>query len=312
MTRGHAIAKRAQDREANVAEEKARQRLDDARPERLLAGGLLVDRARAARERERHEHRREEEDPRRLRRRGHDATDPAFPAHLRADGDRARQIVDGEPAPEAGVRRIEADQQRGGTERDHRDDAEEEHHGDRDALLVTVRADDRGDRVHGGGAADHRAAGQEIDERPAHPEPHADDVGDEERARKRARRDPEDHRHLAATEEARLHLHPHEDDGQTEDPLADVAEAGRVAIGLALLAETAEAEHGCQRRVDDHRADEQGKHDVRDERRGRQRVRHRDGDAGDDQREHEARGIGTGREPLRSHGALPYHEEGCP
>ena len=202
------------------------------------------------------------------------------------------------------MRGVEPDEHRRRAERDHRDDAEEEHDRDGDALLFAVRADDGSDRVHGGGAADHRAAGEEIDERTTDAEHHAEDVRDEEGARQRAGGDAEDHRQLAAAEEARLDLHPHQDDGEAEHPLADVAQAGRVAIGLALLADAAEPQHARERRVDDERADEQGEHHVRDERRGRQGVRQPDGDDRDDEREHEARRIGTGREPLRSQGAV--------
>ena len=107
---GHAVAERAHDREADVAEEEARQRLDDARPEALLARrpSCRSDRGRRA-SASADEHRREQEDARRLRRGRHHATDAALAAHLRADGDGARQIVDGEPAPEAGMRGVEPD-----------------------------------------------------------------------------------------------------------------------------------------------------------------------------------------------------------
>ena len=123
----------------------------------------------------------------------------------------------------------------------------------------------------------------------------------EERARHARRRDHPEDEQLGRAEDLRLELEPHEDDREAQDPLPREAEAGGVAVGLAVLAGRRETHEAAERTdVGDDCPEHEREQDVGQERRRRQDAREADGHGAEDQRERDPGEVAAGGEPLRT------------
>ena len=290
--RSDAVEHAAHHRQADVPEEEAGELIERTLSHVGAGCGL------PSHQREDHQHRRHEHDARRLRRRRHRSSRLA---HLLPHRDSAREVVHRQAAPQPGVRRVQPDEYRDRVEHDQRDDTEEEHGPDGHALLFAACADDGRDGVHGGRAADHRPPREQIPQRTADTERRRHRMRHEERARHAGRRDEAQHQQLRGAEDLRLELEPHEDDPQTQEPLARVTQAGCVAIRLAVLPGLGETDQAPEHRdVGHHPAQHEREQYVGEQRGRRQHADEADGGCTDREGERDPGEIGARGEPLRS------------